>query len=305
MLGLGAIPGIALAVGMFFMPETPRWLSERGRDDDAKAALQRARRTDDVDDEMKEIHEVSEKTGRLSDVFSGAVRPMLIVGMGLAIFQQIVGTNTVIYYAPTILSFTGKSTAGAIGQTVFMGVTSLVFTIVAVLLLDRFGRRVFLLVGTAGLTVGLVLLGVFFYSSSIQDNYPWLALAAFDHLHRILRDGSGPGVLADDLGDLPAERAGAGDGRVHGRELVVQLHCVVHVPHPDNVDRQVVDVLAVCDRRRHRIRVLHAARARDEGQDAGGDRAAAVQAAQAPAPAGPHGRGLTCFSPARMGNRQA
>jgi sugar porter (SP) family MFS transporter len=178
MLGLGAIPGIALAVGMYFMPESPRWLAERGRDDDAKSALRRARQTEDVDEELEEIHEVSSQTGKLSDVFGAAVRPMLVVGMGLAIFQQIVGINTVIYYAPTILSFTGKDAASAIGQTVFIGVTNLVFTIIAVLLLDRIGRRVFLLVGTAGLTVGLVLLGLFFHSSSIQDDYPWLALAA-------------------------------------------------------------------------------------------------------------------------------
>ncbi|HEY0387895.1 MAG TPA: sugar porter family MFS transporter [Gaiellales bacterium] len=178
MLGIGAIPGVALAVGMFMMPESPRWLAEKGRDDDAREALQRARRTDDVDEELDEIHEVSSQTGRLSDIFSGAVRPMLVVGMGLAIFQQIVGINTVIYYAPTILSFTGKSTAGAIGQTVFIGVTNLVFTVIAILLLDRLGRRVFLLVGTAGLTVGLVLLGLFFHSSSLQQNQSWLALAA-------------------------------------------------------------------------------------------------------------------------------
>ena len=178
MLGLGAIPGIALAVGMFLMPESPRWLAEKGRDDEAKEALQRARRSDDVDEELDEIHEVSKQRSKLSDVFGAAVRPMLVVGMGLAIFQQIVGINTVIYYAPTILSFTGKSAAGAIGQTVFIGVTNLVFTIIAILLLDKLGRRVFLLVGTAGLTVGLVLLGLFFHSTSIQQNYSWLALGA-------------------------------------------------------------------------------------------------------------------------------
>ena len=87
---------------------------------------------------------------------------MLIVGLGLAIFQQIVGINTIIYYAPTILSFSGNSTASAISQTVVIGVTNVVFTIVAVLLLDRLGRRVFLLVGTVGLTVSLVVLGAFF-----------------------------------------------------------------------------------------------------------------------------------------------
>jgi MFS family permease len=103
---------------------------------------------------------------------------MLIVGLGLAIFQQIVGINTIIYYAPTILSFTGSSASSAIGQTVAIGVTNLVFTIIAILLLDRLGRRVFLLVGTIGLTVALVVLGAFFASGTLQANASALALIA-------------------------------------------------------------------------------------------------------------------------------
>lgn len=106
------------------------------------------------------------------------VAPMLIVGVALAIFQQIVGMNTVIYYAPTILRFTGSSVSSAITQTVFIGLTNVVFTLVAVLLLDRFGRRVFLLVGTVGLIVSLVVLGVFFASPSVRHAVPDLALIA-------------------------------------------------------------------------------------------------------------------------------
>jgi len=103
---------------------------------------------------------------------------MLIVGLALAIFQQIVGINTVIYYAPTILRFTGNSVSSAITQTVFIGLTNVVFTVVAVLLLDRFGRRVFLLVGTAGLVVSLLVLGLFFASAGVRHAVPDLALIA-------------------------------------------------------------------------------------------------------------------------------
>jgi MFS family permease len=103
---------------------------------------------------------------------------MLVVGLGLAVFQQIVGINTVIYYAPTILSFAGAGTGGAIAQTVFIGITNVVFTIVALLLLDKLGRRVFLLIGTVGLIVGLALLGAFFAFSGVQNAAPWLALVA-------------------------------------------------------------------------------------------------------------------------------
>ncbi|HEX3331749.1 MAG TPA: MFS transporter, partial [Gaiellales bacterium] len=105
----------------------------------------------------------------------GRPRPF---GLGLAIFQQIVGINTIIYYAPTILAFTGSSASSAIGQTVAIGVTNLVFTVVAILLLDRLGRRVFLIVGTAGLTIALVVLGAFFAFGTLQVNASALALIA-------------------------------------------------------------------------------------------------------------------------------
>src|ERR1051325_7985824 len=94
------------------------------------------------------------------------------------IFQQIVGINTGIYYAPTIFKFAGVSTSSAIGETVFIGVTNVAFTIVAVMLLDKVGRRVFLLIGTAGLTVALVGLGLFFQVPSIKAHAGWLALAS-------------------------------------------------------------------------------------------------------------------------------
>jgi sugar porter (SP) family MFS transporter len=178
MLGLGAIPGIALAIGMFLLPESPRWLVEREREDDARDVLCRARRRDQVDDELDEIKEVAHEEGGLRDLLGGAVRPMLIVGLGLAIFQQLVGINTVIYYAPTIFKYAGVNTSSAIGQTVFIGVTNVVFTIVAVLLLDKLGRRVFLIAGTIGVTLSLVALGLFFQVPAVKAHAGWLALVS-------------------------------------------------------------------------------------------------------------------------------
>ncbi len=178
MLGLGAIPGVALAVGMFMMPESPRWLVEHEREDDARDVLGRAREEDEIDEEIEEIRDVSRESARVRDLLGKSIRPMLLVGLGLAIFQQLVGINTVIYFAPTIFQLAGVSTSKAIGQTVFIGVTNVVFTIVAVLLLDKLGRRVFLLIGTAGLTVALVGLGLFFQVPSIKSGASWLALAS-------------------------------------------------------------------------------------------------------------------------------
>jgi sugar porter (SP) family MFS transporter len=178
MLGLGAVPGVLLAGGMLFMPNSSRWLAERGRDDEARETLKRTHQDQDVEDEMASIKEIASREGRLRDLLGTPVRSMLIVGLALAIFQQIVGINTIIYYAPTILAFTGSSASSAIGQTVAIGVTNLVFTIIAILLLDRLGRRVFLMVGTVGLTAALVVLGAFFASGTLQANASALALIA-------------------------------------------------------------------------------------------------------------------------------
>lgn len=183
MLGVAVIPGLALAIGMLTVPHTPRWLMQKGREDEAREVLNKLRAGDeraDVDGEIEDIKEAaeSEQSSHLSELFRSRLRPLLWVGLGLAVFQQFVGINTVIYYAPTILSDTGLTKSASITQTVFVGVTNVVFTVVAVLLLDRVGRRKLLLIGTVGLTVALAVLGIYFTSSTLQQNAGWVALAA-------------------------------------------------------------------------------------------------------------------------------
>lgn len=114
----------------------------------------------------------------MRDLLGKGVRRMVILGIGLAVFQQIVGINTVIYYAPTILEFAGQQNTGALTQSVFIGCTNVFFTIVAILLLDKLGRRFFLVAGTATLTAALVGLGTFFASAGVRHAVPWLALAS-------------------------------------------------------------------------------------------------------------------------------
>ncbi len=178
MFGVGVVPGAALAIGMTFMPFSPRWLVEKGRRDDARRVLRRYRDSDDdVERELREIEDVAESEASVRDLLKKGVRRMLVVGVGLAIFQQIVGINTVIYYAPTILKFAGQHDTGALTQSVYIGCTNVFFTIVAILLLDRLGRRFFLIGGTTILTVALVGLGLFFASGGVRGAAPWLALA--------------------------------------------------------------------------------------------------------------------------------
>jgi sugar porter (SP) family MFS transporter len=178
MFALAVVPGDALAIGMYFMPFSPRWLVEKGREDDAREVLENYRfEEDDVDEEIREIKDVAEQEFSLRELIGKGVRRMLLVGVALAVFQQIVGINTVIYYGPTILKFAGQKNTGALTQSVFIGCTNVFFTIVAILLLDKLGRRFFLVAGTSILTVALVGLGIFFASPGVQQAVPWLALA--------------------------------------------------------------------------------------------------------------------------------
>jgi sugar porter (SP) family MFS transporter len=180
MLGLGAVPGVALVIGMLLVPHTPRWLMQRGRRADAEAVLRRSRPDEQVKDELDDIQSVLRKERRIraADLVAPRTRGLLVIGLALAIFQQIVGVNTVIYFSPTILTYTGLHANSAITEALSVGITNVVFTVIAVLVLDRVGRRALLLTGTVGLCVALVLLGFFFQEPGLQHNAPWLALAA-------------------------------------------------------------------------------------------------------------------------------
>ena len=170
MLGLAAVPGAILGVAMLFLPESPRWLAGHLHAESARAVLVRIRGTQDVESELRDIlgslaH--ADERGTWLDLLHHSVRPALIVGIGLAIFQQITGINTVIYYAPTIIQSAGlPSASSAILATAGIGVVNTLMTIVAMLLIDRVGRRPLLLTGIAGMILSLGVLGFVFRSGA-------------------------------------------------------------------------------------------------------------------------------------------
>lgn len=143
---------------------SPRWLLGRGHTNEARTVLKRIRVPGRVEGELTEIRGgLAQQKGRWSELFSPLLRPAMIVGVGLAVAQQITGINTVIYYAPTILKFAGLSSASvAILASVGVGVVNLVLTLVAMQLIDRVGRRPLLLASLGGMALSLFALGLAF-----------------------------------------------------------------------------------------------------------------------------------------------
>lgn len=164
MFGLAAIPAILLFFGMLFQKESPHWLIKKGREAEAREVLGRLRYgDDDVDAEIAEVREVGKiPTRGVRDLLAPNIRPLLAVGVLLAVFQQITGINTVIYYAPSLLSGAGFGASAALLANIIIGVVNVGMTVVAISLLDRIGRRKLLLSGTAGMAVGMFITAISF-----------------------------------------------------------------------------------------------------------------------------------------------
>jgi sugar porter (SP) family MFS transporter len=162
MLGLAAVPSLILLAGMFFMPETPRYLVHAGEEETARDVLEDLPGDERADERIQEIKEVErdEDTGLRALFRAKWVRPALIVAAGLAIFQQFVGINTIIYYAPTTLTDVGFGKESAIYANLIIGTVNVAMTIIAIKIIDRVGRKPMLIAGVAGMVASLLVLGI-------------------------------------------------------------------------------------------------------------------------------------------------
>ena len=166
MLVVATLPAISLWIGMYFMPETPRWLASVGSFNEALSTLRRIRSQAEARGEFEEVkamavEDAKAKMGSWHDLQVPWLRHLFVVGIGLAVIQQITGVNSIMYYGTQILAESGFGREAALTANIANGVISVLATFVGIWLLGRVGRRRMLITGQCGTTAALVLIGFF------------------------------------------------------------------------------------------------------------------------------------------------
>ena len=166
MLAIPALPGALLWIGMLVMPESPRFFVRKGQLDKAVAVLKTIRRPEEVEQEIRDIQQVSQigiNHGRFVDELKRKwVLQLILIGLMIVLATRVTGVNTIMYYAPTVLKATGLGDAAAVTGAVANGVVSILATLLGMLLIGRHSRRKMFFTGQIGVTLSLVLIGLSF-----------------------------------------------------------------------------------------------------------------------------------------------
>lgn len=170
MLGLETLPAAFYFVALFVVPESPRWLVMKGREQEGLEVLSKANGSEQAAVELKAIHESvandsNKEKVKISEIFKPAMKLVLTIGLVVAVLQQITGINSVFFYAPMIFEQSGIGTDASFSQAILVGLTNLVFTILAIALIDRFGRKPLLSFGVAGIAICMFVLASGFWTA--------------------------------------------------------------------------------------------------------------------------------------------
>ena len=173
MLGLEALPAVLYFFGLFLVPRSPRWLIMKGYDKEALAILIKAVGRDQATISLEEVkssmdHGGSKNRMPVRELFRPALRLVLLIGIVVAVLQQITGINSVFFYAPMIFEQSGIGTDASFVQAILVGLVNLVFTVLAILLIDKLGRKPLLVWGVAGIAIFLCLLSYGFGQASFK-----------------------------------------------------------------------------------------------------------------------------------------
>jgi sugar porter (SP) family MFS transporter len=168
MFGLGLVPSLLFMLGVLWLPESPRWLMQAGKNEQARVVLQKIGSEEFVDRTVQDIEKslVGSKKQSYRAVFDKAVRPAVLVGITLAVFQQFCGINVVFNYTSTIFESVGASLDRQLFETVSIGAVNLVFTLLAMWQVDKLGRRPLMLIGSIGLALVYLILAFLLQSQA-------------------------------------------------------------------------------------------------------------------------------------------
>jgi len=172
MFGSEAIPALLLLGLLFLVPESPRWLAEYGQRDKARAILSRVGGPSHADKELKDIESaIAHESASLAQLLKPGMRIILVIGIILAVLQQVTGINVFLYFGAEIFKKMGSGTNAALLKEVIVGVVNLSFTVVAIWTVDRLGRRPLMLVGSAGMGISLAAMGLAAYVQSTTGTW--------------------------------------------------------------------------------------------------------------------------------------
>lgn len=183
MFYVGFIPAMILLIGMIFLPETPRWLIGKGREEKGLEVLKKVEESDLVEETINKIRaDIARKSesAALREVFKPWLRTALFISIGIMFVQQFTGINTIIYYSPKIFKIAGvESNTLTILPSIILGSVTVIFTVVSIMLIDKLGRRPLYFIGLIGMSVSLVALGLSFYrEESLGDTLKYFTLVS-------------------------------------------------------------------------------------------------------------------------------
>jgi sugar porter (SP) family MFS transporter len=180
MLGVQAIPSVIFFVLVFFVPESPRWLIKNGKDAEAEGVLASIGESN-VGLALKNIKEsLRSEVGLIKEsLFNGKYNKPIMYVVVLAMFNQLSGINAIMYYAPRIFEMTGLTKDTALLQAVSIGLTNMIFTLLAISVIDKFGRKTLLIIGSVGMVISLGLVTYTFYTKSFGGYSIMIYLVGF------------------------------------------------------------------------------------------------------------------------------
>lgn len=165
MLGMEVVPAIVFIALLFTVPESPRWLTQKGRENEAKEILAKVGGEEHAEKELQSIRAaIGQEEGHFAELLSGFYRKPLLIAVMMMAFSQFCGINAIIYYSTKIFESAGAVKTTAFASTVWVGLINLLFTFIAIAFVDKLGRKPLLLIGTVVQTMALGLVGWMFYT---------------------------------------------------------------------------------------------------------------------------------------------